>query len=173
MRVDEIYWFVAIRLQLITWANVDPDLGRYMVSLGHNNLTHWSLGDVAVFLIEQYPNSFQQLPSWALLAVFQITASPSARSRQLWKRTGNFFKTFLQFYVYDSRFKAAGLTTFLTEFWTLLLVKLISGECRRTPLMITQNYFLCLVPSGNKLLPEPMLTQIYVTPNGTYSFGSN
>ena len=29
-------------------------------------------------------------------------------------RTGNFFETFLQFYVHDLRFKAAGLTTF---FW--------------------------------------------------------
>ena len=55
-----------------------------------------------------------------LSTVFQITASPSARSRQLWRRTGNFFKTFLQFYVYDLRFKAAGLTTFFVEFWTLL-----------------------------------------------------
>ena len=53
--------------------------------------------------------------------MFQITASPSARSRQLWRRTGNFFKTFLQFYVYDLRFKAAGLTTILIEFWTLPL----------------------------------------------------
>ena len=52
--------------------------------------------------------------------VFQITASPSALSRQLWGRTGNFFKTFLQFYVYDLRFKAAGLTTYLIEFWTLV-----------------------------------------------------
>ena len=55
-----------------------------------------------------------------LSTVFQITASPSARSRQLWRRTGNFFKTFLQFYVYDLRFKAAWLTTFFVEFWTLL-----------------------------------------------------
>ena len=53
--------------------------------------------------------------------MFQITASPSAQSRHLWRRTGNFFKTFLQFYVYDLRFKAAGLTTFLVEFWTLIL----------------------------------------------------
>ena len=52
--------------------------------------------------------------------VFQITASPSARSRQLWRRTGNFSYNFLQFYIYDLRFKAGGLTTFLTEFWTLI-----------------------------------------------------
>ena len=51
--------------------------------------------------------------------MFQITASPSARSRQLWRRTGNFFQDLHQFYVYDLRFKAGGLTTFLTEFWTL------------------------------------------------------
>ena len=65
-------------------------------------------------------NCLHLLDMWQLSAVFQITASPSARSRQLWRRTGNFFKTFLQFYVYDLRFKAAGLTTFLVEFWTLL-----------------------------------------------------
>ena len=53
------------------------------------------------------------------ISVFQITASPSARSRQLWRRTGNFLEDFLQFYVYDLRIKAGGLTTFLTEFWTL------------------------------------------------------
>ena len=52
--------------------------------------------------------------------VFQITASPSARSRQLWRRTGHFFKIFLQFYVYDLSIKATGLTTFFVEFWTLL-----------------------------------------------------
>ena len=28
----------AVRQQPITWANVDPDLCRYMVSLGHNEL---------------------------------------------------------------------------------------------------------------------------------------
>ena len=61
-----------------------------------------------------------QVMAWCLTAVFQITASPSARSRQLWRRTGNFFKTFLQFYVYDLRFNAAGLTILLIEFWTLL-----------------------------------------------------
>ena len=27
--------------QAITWANVDPDLCRHMVSLGHNELTRW------------------------------------------------------------------------------------------------------------------------------------
>ena len=62
-------------------------------------------------------------------AVFQITASPPARSRQLWRRTRNFFKDFLQFYVYDLRFKAGGLTTFFTEFWTLVCAQ--SGTHRR------------------------------------------
>ena len=32
---------------------------------------------------------------------------------------GTFKENFLQFYVYDLKFKAGGLTTFLTEFWTL------------------------------------------------------
>ena len=40
--------------------------------------------------------------------------------------------------------------------WTL--VRLLSGECRRLPLMIGNG----LVLAGNKPLPEPRLTQIYV-----------
>ena len=39
-----------MRQQAITWANVDPDLCRHMASQGHNELTHWPLGDVAVIL---------------------------------------------------------------------------------------------------------------------------
>ena len=31
-------WLGAIRQQAITWANVDPDLCRHVVSLGHNEL---------------------------------------------------------------------------------------------------------------------------------------
>ena len=43
-------------------------------------------------------------------------------------------------------------------------MKLVSGECHRTPLMTGQHGSgNGLVPSGNKPLPEPMLTQIYVT----------
>ena len=42
-------------------------------------------------------------------------------------------------------------------------VKLFWGECHRTPLMLNQCSGNGLVPSGNKLLPEPMLTQIYAT----------
>ena len=32
-------WLGAIRQQVITWANVDPDLRHHMASLGHNELT--------------------------------------------------------------------------------------------------------------------------------------
>ena len=43
------------------------------------------------------------------------------------------------------------------------LVKLLSGECRKTLLMISQH---CsgngLVPPGTKPWPEPILTQVYV-----------
>ena len=42
------------------------------------------------------------------LPVFQITASPSARSRQIWRRTRNFLRKILQFYVYELRFTAGG-----------------------------------------------------------------
>ena len=69
--------------------------------------------------------------------VFQITASPSARSRQLWRRTGNFFKDFPQFFVHDLRFKAGGLTTFLTEFWTLHKIRLLGTS----PWGITKTRF--------------------------------
>ena len=31
-------WLGAVRQQAITWANVDPDLCRHMMSLGHNEL---------------------------------------------------------------------------------------------------------------------------------------
>ena len=29
-----------VKQQAISWANIDPDLCRHMVSLGHNELTH-------------------------------------------------------------------------------------------------------------------------------------
>ena len=32
------WWLGAVRQQAITWVNVDPDLCRHMVSLGHNEL---------------------------------------------------------------------------------------------------------------------------------------
>ena len=70
----------------------------------------------------------QQHTDIYVYTVFQITASLSTRSRQLWRRTGNFFKTFLQFYVYDLRFKAAGLTTFLVEFWTLVYIYIHTSQ---------------------------------------------
>ena len=35
------YWFRKWWHQAITWANVDPDPYRNIVSLGHNELTHW------------------------------------------------------------------------------------------------------------------------------------
>ena len=41
---------------------------------------------------------------------------------------GTFFKDFPQFNVYDLRFKAGRLTTFLTEFWTLMLVFIVQWE---------------------------------------------
>ena len=53
-----------------------------------------------------------------LVTVLEIPTGPPVQGRQLWRRTGNFF-IFLQFYVYDLRFKAWGPTTFLTEFQTL------------------------------------------------------
>ena len=68
-----------------------------------------------------------------VVTVFQITASPSARCRQFWRRTRKFFQDFLQFYVYDLRFKAGGLTTFLTVFWTLVVTNDWRWMCRQPP----------------------------------------
>ena len=61
--------------------------------------------------------------SCSLLSVLEIPTGPSVRGRQLWRRTGNFLLFFLQFYVYDLRFKAWGPATFLLSFkhWLLCL----------------------------------------------------
>ena len=55
----------------------------------------------------------------APLAVLEIPTGPPVRGRQLWRRTSNFLLIFLQFWVYDLRFKPRGPTTFSTEFQTL------------------------------------------------------
>ena len=34
-------WLGALRQQAITWSNVDLDIHCHMLSLGHNELTHW------------------------------------------------------------------------------------------------------------------------------------
>ena len=56
--------------------------------------------------------------SWTVL---EIPTGLPVRGRQLWRRTWKFLLIFLQFYVYDLRFKAWGPTTFLAEFQTLVL----------------------------------------------------
>ena len=57
---------------------------------------------------------------------------------------------------------------FLNSFYEILSwitpMKLVFGECHRTPLMTVNNGSSDgLVPSGNKPEPEPMLAQICVT----------
>ena len=64
---------------------------------------------------------------FALGAVLEIPTGPPVRGRQLW-RTGNFLLIFLQFYVYNLRFKAWGPRTFLTEFQTL--IGGLANDCR-------------------------------------------
>ena len=54
--------------QAITWANVDPDLCRHMVSLSHNELTHLSMDKMAVILEVTFWNSF----SWMKMFEFQV-----------------------------------------------------------------------------------------------------
>ena len=56
-------------------------------------------------------------PFWGLsLSVLEIPTGPPVQGWQLWRRTGTFLLIFLQFYVYDMRFKAWGPTTFLQSF---------------------------------------------------------
>ena len=54
-------------------------------------------------------------PFWVLMIIWSVLEIPTGSpvwGRQLWRRTGNFLLIFLQFYVYDLRFKAWGPTTF-------------------------------------------------------------
>ena len=59
-------------------------------------------------------------PSWPVL---EIPTGLPVRGWQLWRRT--LFVDFLQYYVYDLRFKAWGPTTFLTEFQTLIMTVIV------------------------------------------------
>ena len=35
------WWLGAVNQQAITWSNVDPDLGHYLISLSHDLINHW------------------------------------------------------------------------------------------------------------------------------------
>ena len=65
-----------------------------------------------------------------LLASVRNSHRSASLRPTIWRRTGKFWLIFLQFYVYDLRFKAWGPTTFLTEFQTLLL-----ALCEGNPLV--------------------------------------
>ena len=60
-----------------------------------------------------------------MTSVFQITASLSARSRQLWRRTGNFLKLFFNFMfmIWDSRQQDWQLFWLSFEHWWHLYVE--------------------------------------------------
>ena len=53
--------------------------------------------------------------------VLEIPTGPLAQGRQLWRRTGNFLLIFIQFNVYDLRFKPWGPTTFWLSFQHCIL----------------------------------------------------
>ena len=53
--------------------------------------------------------------------VLEIPTGPPAQGRQLWRRTGNFLLIFIQFNVYDLRFKPWGPTTFWLSFQHCIL----------------------------------------------------
>ena len=48
----------SLRQQAITFANVDPDKCRHMVSLGHNELNHWGRDGMASIVQMTFSNSF-------------------------------------------------------------------------------------------------------------------
>ena len=52
--------------------------------------------------------------------MLEIPTGLPVQGWQLWRSTGNLLLIFIQFYVYDWRFKLWGPTTFLTEIQTLL-----------------------------------------------------
>ena len=52
--------------QAIIRANIDPYLCQYMVSAGHNELTHWSWDKMAYFLLTIFSNAFP----WRILNIF-------------------------------------------------------------------------------------------------------
>ena len=70
-------------------------------------------GEVKVLSHNLGPKSYQ--------IVLEIPTGPPVRSRQLWRRTGNFLLIFLQFNVYDLRFKPWGPTTFWLSFQHCIL----------------------------------------------------
>ena len=82
-------------------------------------------------------------------AVLEIPTGQPVRGRQLWRRAGNFLLIFLQFYVYDLRFKAWGLTTFLTEFQTLPACAIFKEvkNSTLTPLTNIIEHGLTLIPA--------------------------
>ena len=89
-------------------------------------------------------------------SIDHIYTGPLVRGQQLWRRTRKFLLIFLQFYVYDLRFKVWGPTTILTEFQTLIIY----------PWWPIQTHNLVSIGSGNGLVPaasrpspEPMLEQ--------------
>ena len=55
------------------------------------------MGEVKVLSNNLGPTSYQ--------IVLEIPTGPPVQGRQLWRRTGNFLLIFLQFNVYDLRFK--------------------------------------------------------------------
>ena len=112
-KANTIPWWLYVK----HWSYISFALTHWgrdkMAAISHTTL--WS----ALSWMKMYEFRLKFL--WILFpsAVLEIPTGPPVRGRQLWRRTGNFLLIFLQFYVYDLRFKAWGPTTFLTEFQTL------------------------------------------------------
>ena len=112
--LDSVY--IAVRVDMLSWYH-------YVVALSAMTTSHNRLDiDIHpgnVTCIQNRVKNHVTLTYYPLRAVLAIPTGLLVRGQQLWGRTRNFLLIFLQFYVYDLRFKAWGPTTCLTEFQTL------------------------------------------------------
>ena len=67
-------------------------------------------------------------PLFWIFPVWEIPTGTLVGGWQLWRRTGNFLLIFLQFCVYDLRFKLWGPTTAWIGFQTLVIQQ-VQGQC--------------------------------------------
>ena len=121
---DHSVCIICPNLVLLAWTSDELSRGEtekgkfyfqikfYLKVHGQLHQTNRDLNQGGFFLHLWSKFGHPSLNRWG--AVLEIPTSPSVRGRQLWRRTGNILLTFLQFYVYDLRFKPWGPTTFLS-----------------------------------------------------------
>ena len=61
-------WLGAIRQQAVTWVNIDQDLYHHMLSLSHNELTHYGLRASKAYMYQVAGLSWAQVMAWHLFS---------------------------------------------------------------------------------------------------------